>query len=90
MSSHFCYAQHHLPRCIGGLELGFDWRGNVGQAMASEVPLGCHHAIVVIAVEVSTVAGSTWVGQRGTVSDWDLAAWGTMMKTMPDWPLSAW
>lgn len=48
--------------------------------MAAEVPLGHHHAIVVIAVEVSTVVGSTGVGQKRAMTDRALAAWGTEME----------
>lgn len=44
--------------------------------MATKVTLGYHHAIVVIAVEVSTVARSTRVGQKRTMPHWDLAARG--------------
>lgn len=58
--------------------------------MAAEVPLGNHHAIVVIAVEVSTVAGSTWTGQWGAMPDWNLAARGAMVETVSDGDLGAW
>lgn len=48
--------------------------------MATKVALGHHHAIVVIAVEVSTVAGSARVGQKRTVTDRDLAARGRKVE----------
>lgn len=66
----------HLPRCIGGLGLGFDWRDHVVQAVASQEALGHHHAIVVVAVEVSSVGGSAGSGQEGTMPDGELAAGG--------------
>lgn len=58
--------------------------------MATDVAFGHYHAIVVIAVEVSTVAGSTLSRQRGPMSDWNLGGRRPMMETMPDWDLSAW
>lgn len=58
--------------------------------MASKVALGHHHAIVVIAVKVSAVAGSTRAGQRGTMSDGNLTAQGAMMVPMPDRELGTW
>ena len=48
--------------------------------MATEVALGHRHAIVVIAVEVSTVAGSARVGQERTMMDRDLAARGRKVE----------
>lgn len=48
--------------------------------MAPKVALGHHHAIVVIAVEVSTIAGSTRVGQQRTMPDRNLAARGRKVE----------
>lgn len=48
--------------------------------MATKVALGHHHAIVVVAVEVSTVGGSTRVGQMRPMSDWELVARGRKVE----------
>jgi len=48
--------------------------------VATKVALGHHHAIVVIAVEVSTVAGAARVGQERTMPDWDLVARGRKVE----------
>lgn len=48
--------------------------------MATKVALGHHHAIVVVAVEVSTVGGSTRVGQMRPMPDRELVARGRKVE----------